>query len=191
MEEIKRRTNVIDFFASQQGHALYQATTIESICLQLRKILELIAMGSLVANKAEYSKAYADFSKHWNAEYLMKDIARVNPNFYPEPIIEKPSQQEGVKSDWEKREGDFLTKEDFIKVYKKCGAIMHAGNPYGSHVDYSWYEKNFPLWRQQIINLLNAHTIRLVNDPHLYLVHMQEERDERVHHYIFAPGGQQ
>lgn len=51
MREIKRRTEVIDFFLHKSGHALYQPTTIESICLQFRKILELIAFSSLIANK--------------------------------------------------------------------------------------------------------------------------------------------
>ena len=46
MEEIKRRTSVIDFFLSGSGHALFQPITLESMGLQLRKILELIAFGS-------------------------------------------------------------------------------------------------------------------------------------------------
>lgn len=187
MKEIKRRTSVIDFFLWGSGHALYQAATIESICLQLRKILESIAMGLLVANKDEYSEVCANFATHWNAEYLIGDVERVNPNFYPEPITEEPSSREEVKSDWKKRKSDYLTKEDFIKVYKKCGAIMHAGNPYGSRVDYSWYEKSLPRWRQQVINLLSSHTIRLVNDSNLYLIHLEEDRDERVHYYVFTP----
>ncbi len=56
--EIKRRTKVIDAFLSQQAHAFYVPTTIESSCLQLRKILELIAFGSLVANLDEFSKQH-------------------------------------------------------------------------------------------------------------------------------------
>ena len=45
MEEIKLRTNVIFFMESREGHALYLATTVESIYLQFRKILELIFHG--------------------------------------------------------------------------------------------------------------------------------------------------
>jgi len=64
MEEIKRRTAVIDFFLVGDGHALYQPPTIESVGLQSRKVLELIAFGSLVANKESYSAAYARFAEH-------------------------------------------------------------------------------------------------------------------------------
>ena len=38
---------VIDFFLQGRGSAIYVPTTVETSCLQLRKILELIAFGSL------------------------------------------------------------------------------------------------------------------------------------------------
>jgi hypothetical protein len=41
--EIKQRTAVVDAFMFGTVHALYVPTTIESTCLQIRKILELIA----------------------------------------------------------------------------------------------------------------------------------------------------
>ena len=83
MEEIKKRTQVIDIFLSGSSHALYKATTIESVCLQLRKILELIALGSLVANKEMFSNVSTQFAKCWNAELIFKDIERFNSEFYP------------------------------------------------------------------------------------------------------------
>jgi hypothetical protein len=187
MEEVKRRMNVIDSFISGDGHAFYQPTTIESVSLQLRKILELLAMGSLVANKESYSKMYADFAKSWNAEFLMKDLERVNLNFYPRPVIEIPSNTPGVKRDLKDRPIDYMTKTEFVKIYKKCGAIMHSGNPYGSKVDYKYYENNLPSWIEQIVNLLVCHQIQLVNSRIFYLIHMYEERDGKVHFYKFEP----
>ena len=97
MEEIKRRMNVIDLFLSGKGHAVYEPTTLESVGLQVRKILELIAFGSLVANKAVYSAIYLNFAKHWHAGRLLRDLAKVNSSFYPKPIVEIPSKQPGVK----------------------------------------------------------------------------------------------
>ena len=189
MEEIKRRTAVISALGSGRVVILFKATTIELVYLQFRKILELIALGSLVANKEEFSKAYGDFAKCWNAQYLFKDIERVNPDFYPRPIVEVPAKQPGFKMDWQDKKEGFLTKEEFLKLYEKCGAIMHAGNPYGSRVDYGYYERNIKGWFGKIIGLLNSHTIRLLKDPNLYLVHMKEQRDDKVHHYVFAPTG--
>jgi len=172
MLEVKRRTAVIDAFVLDPNHALYRATTIEVVYLQFRKILELIALGSLVANKDAFSKMYEKFAKYWNAELLIKDMARVNPSFYPKPIIQQPSTDPGFKMKFLDRNQDFLTKDDFIKLYNKCGGIMHSSNPYGSKIDYGYFDNAIGEWRGKIANLLNTHLIRLVNDENMYLIQM-------------------
>lgn len=185
MEEVKRRTSVIDFFLTGGGHALYEPTTLESVALQIRKILELIAMASLVANKKEYERVYSNFATAWNAEYLLKDLERVNPDFYPKPVVEKPSDDPRVKNHLVDREGDYLSKAEFVKVYKKCGSILHASNPLGRKIGYEYYKKSIPEWKQKIINLLNNHQMRLPNHNGFYLIHMKEDRDGLVHFYEF------
>ena len=83
MAEIKRRTTVVDNFSKRKTNAVYKATMVESIYLQFRKILELIAMGSLAANKEIFSQFHEKFSTYWNAKYIIKDIEKLNPEFYP------------------------------------------------------------------------------------------------------------
>jgi hypothetical protein len=187
MEEVKRRTSVVDFFLRGGGHALYMPTTIESVGLQLRKILELVAFGSLVANKDAYSATYEEFAKHWNARLLLRDLARVNPDFYPKPVVEAPHSDPKVLHQLKDRDPDYLSKDEFERAYEKCGGIMHAENPYGSRIDYEYYRAKLPEWRGQVVNLLNNHQIRLVGEKGFYLVHMKEDRDDKVHYYKFEP----
>src|SRR5258708_33794616 len=89
MSEIKGRKKVIHSFADGKELASFTVTSVEAIYLQFRKILELIAFGSLVANKDIFSKVHSKFSKYWNAELLIKDLGRVNPHFYPQPVVPK------------------------------------------------------------------------------------------------------
>ena len=173
MREIKRSTEVIDFFL-HKGHALYHPTTIESICLQFRKILELIAFSSLIANKDRYALAHKNFESHWNAELLLKDLARINADFYPKPIEEKPSVVPGVVNDLVPITDGYLTQEDFIHIYKKCGGMLHATNPYGSKTGYHYFEKSIPTWREKLIRLLNCHQVHLFGETDFWLIHMQE-----------------
>ena len=187
MEEIKRRTSVIDFFLFGGGHALYQPPTVESVALQLRKMLELIAFGSLVANQQAYSTAYSKFAEHWNARLMLRDVERLNPDFYPRPVVEAPSTDPKVRHNLVDRGHDFLARDEFERAYEKCGAILHAENPYGSKVDYGYYMQKLPLWRTQVVNLLNNHQIRLVGEKGFYLIHMKENQDEKVHWYRFEP----
>jgi hypothetical protein len=173
--EIKRRTSVVRAFMSGSTHAVYLQTTVESSCLQIRKILELIAFSSLIANKELYSQQHKKFSEHWNARLVLQDLERINTDFYPSPIIQKPSTLPGVTSEWLNRPDDFLTKEKLIKIYELCGGILHADNPYGTQTNYERYQVDIKDWMTLIINLLNAHTIRLVNDKNIYLFQMGSE----------------
>lgn len=186
MREIKRRTEVIDFFLHKGGHALYKPTTIESLCLQFRKILELIAFSSLIANKPQYSAVHKNFESHWNAELLLKDLRRVNPDFYPKPIEERPSVEPSIKNELHPVKDGYLTEEDFIHIYKKCGGMLHALNPYGSKTGYHYFEKSFPEWRRKLIRLLNCHQVHLVGQTGFWLFHMKEDRDDDVHFYEFG-----
>jgi len=180
MEAVKKRIEVVLFFEQRQGSALYVPSTIESVYLQFRKILELIAMASLVANKEIYSRESANFAKHWNARRMLKSLERLNPDFYPNPIVE--DGRELV----EKTDG-YLTKGAFITLYSACGAIMHTENPYGTRIDYDDYLSKMVGWREAILGLLNNHKIHLLDDPNMYVIHMKEARDGKVHGYTFAP----
>lgn len=182
MELIKKRIEVILYFEKRQGGSLYVASTIESVYLQFRKILELIAMGSLIANKEIYSQQNANFAQHWNARKILDSLEKLNPQFYPKPIIEK----DGGSNLVDKKEG-FLTRDDFVTLYNACGEIMHTNNPYGNQTDYDEYLSSITKWRELIMGLLNNHKIRLLNDSNMYVIHMQEARDNRVHGYTFAP----
>jgi len=187
MEEVKLRLAVVDYFISGQRHALYQPPTLESACLQLRKILELIAFGSLVANEHAYTSVHSKVSKGWHAADLLRELERVNPQFYPVPVVEIPSDIPHAILRHKKREGDYLTKANFPEVYGRCGVMAHAANPYGKGLDYAHYQRMLPLWRTQVVNLLNNHEIHLLNRPAMYVIHMKEERDDRVHFYKFEP----
>ena len=186
MREIKRRIEVINFFLNKRGHALYQPTTIESICLQFRKILELIAFSSLIANKDRYAAVHKNFESHWNAELLLKDLSRVNEDFYPKPIDEKPSQEPGVANELVPFTDGFLTQKDFVHIYKKCGGMMHAANPYGSKTGMHYFEKSFPIWLSKLIRLLNCHQVHLLDEASFWLIHMKEDGDDDVHFYQFS-----
>jgi len=185
MEEVKRRIAVIEYFISRQGYALYVPPTLESACLQLRKVLELIAFGSLVANAEAFMSVYSKVSKSWQAADLLKELEKVNPEFYPVPVVEVPSKIPGVVHQLKKRDPDYLARTDFPEVYGRCGVMAHAANPYGKGIDYGYYQKMLPMWSTQIVNLLSNHEIHLINRPGMYVIHMKEESDEKVHWYKF------
>ena len=186
MEEIKRRTSVIYSFLDGQSSALFRATQIESIYLQIRMILELIALASLSANKAIFEENQKKFQKHWNPADILRDIEKVNPSYYPKPVREVPSERPNTKSDIQVIQDGYLTKEELVSIHGKTGNILHAKNPYGKGMKYKEYEAEIPIIMGKIKTLLNSHEIRLLDDQDFfYLIHMKEVRDDLVHYYKF------
>lgn len=186
MNEIKKRTNAINLMLEGRTNTGYNATNIEFCCIQIRKILELISLGSLVANQKEFANQSKKYQQYYHAERILRDIKNINPSYYPQPVIEEPANSANIKSNIIDLKSGYLTENQFIKVYEKCGKIAHAENPFGSKIDYKYYEDNLPEWRDKIVKLLNSHRIKLLDDNNLYIIHMAENRDEYAHGYIFG-----
>jgi hypothetical protein len=74
-----------------------------------------------------------------------------------------------------------------MTLYDKCGSILHAKNPFAPEHDYAKLEEEGPKWYLWIVNLLNAHTIRLVGDVNLYLIQMGDGTKPPTYD-VFAPG---
>ena len=189
MMEIRHRSDAVSKLRKSDRERLPDFVRVECLVLQVRKILELVALGSMAVNESAYKKAYESFHKHSHADRIPHDLQRINPDFYPMPAKQERATAEGVdhhlviSSDADE---SFLRKSDFCKVYDKCGGLLHAQNPFGSARDYGYYEKNVGIWMRKIERLLSTHTMRLVNDDNLYLIHMNAS-DGNPHGYVLSP----
>ena len=159
----------IQSIALKKTTTLYPITNIEFMTLQIRKIIEHIAMGNLIANKELYEQYSAKFSANWNAKYIFRDLERLNAKFYPEPV--KTDYLKEVP-EWKSIDEEYLTKDDAIKIYDKCGGLMHTSNPYGSQIDVNYYEAQMSIWYRKIMNLLNQHLIHMVDGKNIYCITM-------------------
>ncbi len=185
MEEIKKRTNVVRAFAQKEINAKYLVTTVESAVLQVRKILELIALSSLVVNKEQYSKKRKDFYKDWHATKILATLEKVNPSFFPRPIKRRRSTSLSVEWELDGVESGYLTRDDFIILYNRCCGLLHAENPLlesGSSQDLrTFLFQEVPNWMNRIIALMDHHIMQPVNDDKMYAVIMQADSDGKAH----------
>lgn len=172
MEEIHLRLEVVDPYLKKQQQGKHPGIDFEFVCLQLRKILELVAFGSLVANHNAYSATHKDFASHWNAKLLLRDMARINPHFYPVPVKELPSGSPSIKASYVPITSGFLTQADFVKAYDRCGSVLHALNPYKWDHDRHDFGPQIPAWRNNIVALLNRHLIVFPDHPVWWVVSM-------------------
>ncbi len=182
MEEIKRRIESMDAILQERCTTGYQATNIEFMCLQIRKILELIALGSLVTNEEEYKKRSKELANNpWNAKVILREIERINPRFYPKPGKQVIDPQSGKLKGLTDVTEEYLTREEFPAVYNKCSDVIHSHPFFTGTFDYKLLERNIPIWITKIIALLNHHQIQLLNDKEQLWVVMHTAPEGKVH----------
>ncbi len=185
MEEIKKRTLVVDAFLNGSRNALYLKTTVESVYLQFRKILELLAMASISAN-TEYMERYEGFRRHWNGKRILEYLENVNPNFYPKPTRQVVDPATGRVVEVVDVESGYLTRDEYGQLYDICGDLLHAENPYAQDTqNIEMRLQEAAEWRSKIVTLLNHHQVQLADSGRQIWVLMRAKSDGNVHVWDF------
>ncbi len=151
MEQIKLKVDAIEGLMDMPG--IINQTRVESVCLQLRMILELIMFSSLVSNKDAWRKSQDQLRKAWNVKKIMTDLKAIHARYYPEP-----------RGDAQ----DFLTQDRLVSVYDRLNGIIHAENPLGAGVDLRRCIDAIPKWLKWIVNLLTEHKLFLYHHPNVF-----------------------
>lgn len=160
MEEVKLRAYSIN--AIKKSPRIIHDQLVGEYCfLQLRMLCELIALGCLVAHGDIKEIQTKEFQKAWKAADIIQKLERLHPNFYPVPRkIEFPKPGHVHLADYDQ---PYLTKEELVSLYGKCGDIVHKGSikrflnpqPLADFAD-------IDIWGQKILNLLSQHLISRV-----------------------------
>jgi hypothetical protein len=185
MEEIKRRTDAVHAILRGPYSTLYPITNIEFVCLQIRKILEIIALASLASHKEEFARQHQKFAEMWKAKKILDDLEKLNPGFYPVPTEQVLDSKSGKVLEVRPMAKPGLTKADFADVYQRCSSILHAENPYGPPKQLPQIETGIPIWMEKIKNLFNHHHVQLFSSKHQLWVVMKAKTDGRVHVHLF------
>ena len=131
MLEVKRRMDVMRVLLADRRRAVYNWTWIEFLCLQMRMILESVALGCLLANQSDWPRSPRELQKAWHAGDILKELENVHPECYPKPLDETPPKPgeapQGVPAGnyrghlVERPAGDWMTRQEFIEVYVRLG----------------------------------------------------------------------
>ncbi len=160
MHEARLRLNVLRSLSSGESNTTYVRTNTESICLQLQKVLELIAFSSLVSHREAYSKVRQDIAKDWHGNRILKAVEKINPLFYPQPVNGWVSTKSGPAR-FKNLRGGYLSRSQFAKLYDRCGELLHSTNPFAKEHNFASFTRMSPEWVQRIEKLLLEHTVSI------------------------------
>ena len=173
MYEFRERTIAVglmcnDMYRVKKSGNVFE---IENICLQMRKLLELIAMSSLVMNRKAFEKAEKSFQTMWNAKLILKDIKHIHPQFFPMSISGTLSKDENGCWVMDEITHEPLAEETFCKIYDKCGAALHIQNPFSENKQlFNELWDKIPIWLDKIYLTMEKHMVFLYGTDLAYAV---------------------
>lgn len=158
MEKVRHRCGIIERLeASPLPPPNDDFLTTELIFVQFRKVLELIAYASLAANKEKYAAADSRYHLHWRAKDMLDDVEKVNPGFYPMPVLPPVKKADGTLY-FARPTSAYLAKDDFVTLYDLASGVLHMRNPFSQKpIAASTY--TVTAWRKMIEVLLSTHFV--------------------------------
>jgi hypothetical protein len=164
MAEIEIRLEAIDALYKGKQPKGYGVINIESICLQMRKVLELIAFSSLITHKDAYENVRNDIRKDWHAERILKKVESINQYYYPVALTDPKYNNKPLKR------GGYLTRKQFSALYDQCGKILHARNPFNRYDKPLAFNSKIPENVKRIKELLSVHCITFMESNEVIFV---------------------
>jgi hypothetical protein len=148
---------------------LGQLCELESATLQLRKAMEAIAFAAIAPNKRLYAafRRNADrpthFGNDWQADSIFLSLNKVNPDFYPDPLLQETRVGPNA---WHfgKPLNGYMKRKNFESFYKRLGKFLHADNPWGDDKGWSNFANDLPDAIIKIRALLKKHRT-LIREP--------------------------
>jgi hypothetical protein len=179
MEEAKYRLLAMDMALGGQT-GLPRAAIPEFCFLQLRMLCELIALGCLTAHgDLETGKLKGAYE----ADRIIRRLQRLHPEFYP------IGATMGKKGPVLRKDG-FLTKEELVKLYWKCGDVLHRGSfqALSSRIYTDTDIEEIKAWKQNIEALLSCHAIFMA-DKRTVVLFVLRNQDGQVQWATFEGEG--
>lgn len=140
---------------------------LEAAILQVRKSLELIALAAIAPDKPQYQALRAsaekdpDFTKDYHAAKIFGALERINPDFFPKPLL-PPEKRANGSWHFGDRKADVLGKKQFGRAYDRLGKHLHAHNPWGPSKQMEQIASDLPriIARTRALIALHARVIR-------------------------------
>jgi hypothetical protein len=160
----------------------------EWAAVELRIVLELIVMGSLVTNREAISKVSSVFKIKGVAE-ARKIVERVNPEYWPRPMIGS-RQPDGTLRGERLVAGEFLRRTDWGREHGFLSDLLQAWSPYDSPRDTEADVAMLQSLCERVEALLRQHLITLAGFQDAYLGQLDLEDGKVVVASLKRPPGE-
>ena len=133
MIEVKRRFRAIDrVLGAKKPRTLNSEFDNEFMWLQLRKIIELVTFGGVMADESRYAALQAqlkhqDYRLDSKVNKILPKLADITPHHLPIPIGQPTRAEDGTIHFPEG--GEEQTLQRFLEIFNTAGLYLHVPNP--------------------------------------------------------------
>jgi hypothetical protein len=126
MFEVRHRIDFV-FGLLADHYKLPEQPACELGYLQLRLVCETIAISCLVVHGDNPQARSAKMRSAHEADYILNQLERLDPNFYPQPGLPVSHPPAGGRA-FVPSKSDYMTKKELLKLYWHCGERLHRGS---------------------------------------------------------------
>lgn len=148
----------------------------ESVCLQIRKILELVAFSGMIANGINYTRVHKKFISQNKAAKIVKHLDEIQPQWFPAHINLQVRESQGHIQ----LAGSGFNRSVWIEVYDKMGSALHVNNPFAGQTIISMV-RSVPNTLEMIKRHMATHRT-VVSGPYALICDLGD-RDAKVNVY--------
>jgi hypothetical protein len=142
--------------------------TVEYAALQLRKVLELIIMASLVTNRIAVEGIGQALARA-DADRARKLARKANPHYWP-----KATQVSGNTFS-PMPEGQVLAESEWGRAFGRVSDLLHAGNPYAPAIDIATEHAELSDIERRLTGLLTKHLMVVAGANHMLLGQISDD----------------
>ncbi len=178
LEQIRRRGDAAREFLSPP----ISYPRVESAALQVRFMLELIPLGSLIAHLDLVAQVASAYSRK-KPDEAAKLVKQVNPDYWPKPIVHIGTP-EGEPDRWEDVTEPFVAEGEWQAEWGYLSSLLHARNPFSPLPDLNEAHGRVAGIYRRLVVLINLHQIRLPDAGVLVIGQILSD-DGHAHAYQF------
>ena len=133
MIEVKRRFYAIDrVLGAKKPRTLNLEFDNEFMWLQLRKIVELVTFGGVMADEARYAALqellkHQDYKRDSKVNKMLPKLAEITPHYLPTPIGDPTTSADGA-THFQKGAAE-QTLQRLLDIFNAAGLYLHVPNP--------------------------------------------------------------
>lgn len=114
------------------GHSPVGVVFVRSAMLDVRMTIEELMLLSVSAHEDVEGSAVQAIRGKYRADYKMRHMRKLNPNFFPDAIDVVPTDELGIAGKFISVDEPYLTEEQAKKFYHLSDNVLHASSVFMS-----------------------------------------------------------